>query len=566
MLLGVWKAVGVNDLFKFSKYEKGEKFLPHIDNAYAPSATRRSIFTVIIYLNDDFTGGRTRFYKRQQDIPFLEQLDNNAILETVVPKTGSCVIFNHDLLHDGEAITQGTKYIIRTEVMFEKQSDSAAVLANYRLLDEQFLKSSMLYMRAEELEKQGLLFESTKTYLKALQIQVNYSPSTVKQSSIFEQSVPYPILVRALCYLNDAKSVLSASLVSRRWNYAAMEGMVWRPLYTRVFGKNTNQYCSNWYYNFRDDTRSTKGIGMPVFVLGYNSLYIGYAGCQSPKYVEPAVYDAVIYSHGLDVSEFVVGSKAVNQSSDYKALYTYFESYNASDKHVVNSCKEFLNIPLSSDCLFVSSNVKWIDTAAHVVHSSFAAMIGSGMTTGVFIYCGAAHTHFQIIYERQIAFSFSTQFGGFDMDAKVSYSFNESSDATTYQIRKQMKAKHFQVLPMDYEMDYDNMKTFDVGNDISIDEYEINEAAEELVSRLTHGLEYLSNNASKYMSCFSTIVLAGGISMIRGLPIRLQQEVTRKYAKYSPQVVAHPDRNKFKWIGASQIASNLDKYKSYLLT
>jgi hypothetical protein len=60
---------------------------------------------VIVYFNDDFDGGETRF---------VEHIEN-----VVVPRTGMVAIFQHKLRHEGCAVRSGAKYAMRTDVIYE---------------------------------------------------------------------------------------------------------------------------------------------------------------------------------------------------------------------------------------------------------------------------------------------------------------------------------------------------------------------------------------------------------------------------------------------------------------
>ena len=108
--------------FKFSKYQEGNEFQPHLDGPYAPNEDRSSIFTVVIFLNDDFQGGNTNFYKDSSpNKEFLSKnnkklfFDESNLIFSVSPKKGSALIFPHQIYHEGSKILKGTKYIIRTE-------------------------------------------------------------------------------------------------------------------------------------------------------------------------------------------------------------------------------------------------------------------------------------------------------------------------------------------------------------------------------------------------------------------------------------------------------------------
>ena len=57
----------------------------------------------MIYLNDDFKGGETRF----NDL-------------TVHPNTGKALLFIHEQKHESIPVEEGMKYVLRTDVMYRK--------------------------------------------------------------------------------------------------------------------------------------------------------------------------------------------------------------------------------------------------------------------------------------------------------------------------------------------------------------------------------------------------------------------------------------------------------------
>jgi len=52
---------------------------------------------------------------------YKKGLSKNRIYE-LRPEKGSCVVFNHCIIHDGGELLQGKKYILRTEVMYRHRS------------------------------------------------------------------------------------------------------------------------------------------------------------------------------------------------------------------------------------------------------------------------------------------------------------------------------------------------------------------------------------------------------------------------------------------------------------
>ncbi|KAJ7312922.1 hypothetical protein DFH08DRAFT_791180 [Mycena albidolilacea] len=125
---------GINRRFRLYRYRPGALYRPHIDGAWPASAldeaestgpsyvydsdpTVYSRLTFLIYLNDGFDGGCTTFF-----LPSAE----HGILEArpVKPRTGTVCVFPHgaargSLLHEGSGVTEGVKYVIRTEVLYE---------------------------------------------------------------------------------------------------------------------------------------------------------------------------------------------------------------------------------------------------------------------------------------------------------------------------------------------------------------------------------------------------------------------------------------------------------------
>jgi prolyl 4-hydroxylase len=92
---------GCNERLRGYRYRPGQRFAPHYDGSFVRDASERSLLTFILYLNDAFTGGETAF------------LD-----DVVVPRRGRVLIFTHAQLHEGREVKSGTKYALRSDVMY----------------------------------------------------------------------------------------------------------------------------------------------------------------------------------------------------------------------------------------------------------------------------------------------------------------------------------------------------------------------------------------------------------------------------------------------------------------
>jgi predicted O-methyltransferase YrrM len=140
---------GLNRRWRVYRYAPGgqDNFAPHIDAGFPPSglsddgtqlvwdATHQygedvvARLTVLIYLNDDFVGGETKFYQ-----PLVNSYSvDHEVIASVRPKAGSILVFpqavgeaavqfarKHWPLHEGSPVVSGIrpKYVIRSDVLF----------------------------------------------------------------------------------------------------------------------------------------------------------------------------------------------------------------------------------------------------------------------------------------------------------------------------------------------------------------------------------------------------------------------------------------------------------------
>jgi hypothetical protein len=123
------RLVGLNARFRCGRYLGGDYFHRHCDVEYMPQFYERldltgdyqcSTLTVMIYLNSQvdkgdglptFKGGRTHFVEKKQNYKY-----------SCVPQAGMAIIFtqaDYELMHEGEKVTEGSKYMLRTDVMYE---------------------------------------------------------------------------------------------------------------------------------------------------------------------------------------------------------------------------------------------------------------------------------------------------------------------------------------------------------------------------------------------------------------------------------------------------------------
>jgi prolyl 4-hydroxylase len=97
-------ALGLNERLRFYRYDSGQQFRFHFDGSFRRPTGEQSLLTFMVYLNDDFEGGETKFLDSEKTI--------------VIPKIGMMIAFKHEILHEGSEVKGGRKYVLRSDVMF----------------------------------------------------------------------------------------------------------------------------------------------------------------------------------------------------------------------------------------------------------------------------------------------------------------------------------------------------------------------------------------------------------------------------------------------------------------
>ena len=114
----IWRRERLNPRFRCCRYRDGQSFTIHRDGEYHAGPRERSRLTFMIYLNDgsEFSGGATRYYRDRS---------GQELLRSVTPRRGACIVFDHALWHDGEAVFHGTKYVLRSDVIYRAIGEPA---------------------------------------------------------------------------------------------------------------------------------------------------------------------------------------------------------------------------------------------------------------------------------------------------------------------------------------------------------------------------------------------------------------------------------------------------------
>jgi len=133
---------GLNERLRFLRYGPGHFFAKHRDGSFAKhrdgsyrlrnDGSSQSYLTLMLYLNSsgagaDYEGGETCFVLDTEHARESPCGRHGAAAPDVVhtPQAGDVLIFAHPVLHQGNEVVSGTKYAVRTDVMYSDPTFSA---------------------------------------------------------------------------------------------------------------------------------------------------------------------------------------------------------------------------------------------------------------------------------------------------------------------------------------------------------------------------------------------------------------------------------------------------------
>lgn len=116
-----WRLHALNERLRLCRYRPGQRFNIHQDGVHHRGADERTRLTFMIYLTDGdaFDGGDTVFHAQgpQGGID-----DAPPVIARVRPRAGLLIVFDHALWHAGEAVTRGVKHILRSDLLYRRET------------------------------------------------------------------------------------------------------------------------------------------------------------------------------------------------------------------------------------------------------------------------------------------------------------------------------------------------------------------------------------------------------------------------------------------------------------
>eukprot|EP01130_Rhizamoeba_saxonica_P002678 TRINITY_DN1243_c0_g1_i1.p1 TRINITY_DN1243_c0_g1~~TRINITY_DN1243_c0_g1_i1.p1 ORF type:complete len:238 (-),score=38.78 TRINITY_DN1243_c0_g1_i1:17-730(-) len=163
---GIWSPFALNECWRICKYNSGGHFGPHYDGYFSRGNNDRSMYTFMLYLNDEYDGGTTNFLNDDQPLNQSEnglfEAQSENITHRIKATPGMALVFRHRLLHEGAQLKAGTKYIMRSEVMYKRDCEPQFHPDELRAID--FMK------KAIDLETDGFCMEAVEFYKKAFSL------------------------------------------------------------------------------------------------------------------------------------------------------------------------------------------------------------------------------------------------------------------------------------------------------------------------------------------------------------------------------------------------------------
>ena len=188
---GEWMLYGLNEAFRINQYSaKGNQFFAiHRDAQYCPNGDRRSLLTLLVYLNDDFNGGETTFYLPKDTKDESVSLNKDMIVEDEVKSrggieegydafkieasAGKAVIFSQNILHESIPVTKKTKFVLKTDIVV-KRFDKSYGFAVSEAEKADYLQCLNHFREAQSQELAGNIKVAGELYERALSIRYCY--------------------------------------------------------------------------------------------------------------------------------------------------------------------------------------------------------------------------------------------------------------------------------------------------------------------------------------------------------------------------------------------------------
>lgn len=241
---GTWIPCKVNEVVRVVRYIPGQYFKPHTDGGHVVHDDCRSIFTVLVFLNEGYTGGDTKIYTGNYDYPEVTFSGD---------RRGTVVAFPHAMWHEGCTVTSGEKFVLRTDIMFVRiEHGIPRELGNVKIYNQ----IEKLYKLSNIAKQQGFAEDACSYYLDAMRLSMKEStgmPMIYRECGLKLQPCSY----FSISEFVDIGSLIRLSEVCAEFNTIFRGNDIWKPKYIRDFetpsSDDVDECCpdSRWWVHYR---------------------------------------------------------------------------------------------------------------------------------------------------------------------------------------------------------------------------------------------------------------------------------------------------------------------------
>lgn len=230
---GVWHPHRLNNCLKIVSYERNAgHFAAHRDGPWIPREDEASMFTVLVYLNDNQQGGETGLIgSALTGHVGRRECDNGGASVFVLPLAGTMLLFNHDCWHIGLPSLHNAKFILRTELIFRRSHGAYVDRCVYRR-GEDYADTRRLYASSMALLDRGEKDGFFTMYQDVIQAQFDAMCTTMDEIGPHRQclrNLPREVLTRVFRFISLA-DVLAFMLVNRSTYYHVVQLPLWQHL------------------------------------------------------------------------------------------------------------------------------------------------------------------------------------------------------------------------------------------------------------------------------------------------------------------------------------------------
>lgn len=294
----IWSPYGIDELIQISKYEKGHFSEKQV---FELEKKKDNHVSIIIYLNDDYDGGKINFY---------DKIGDKTPFQFRKPKMSSALFFTDELIYNDDELTENSKYIMRLNIKFKEFA--------VEYYNPKFSCESIEYQAVEDFMKNSFSFEKQEDVDKS--VESYFTDLKLLKPSKTQSNLPFILDIFLEIFSHfDAKEVIQTFRVSKEWSLYARNHQIWYRFYKSKFETLPFDSRKDWYFLYAKRSLSQNEI----LIMNLGTEMVSVAFSNDKNYLEDP------YTHPCfwDFKKLFVSLR--NSRWDYETVYdiTYSKSH-----------------------------------------------------------------------------------------------------------------------------------------------------------------------------------------------------------------------------------------------